>query len=127
MSPGNVFGAYSGCLEPLFLWKPFALGASQRAVKGDGIKDEGGRDKWTLQKYFEGLDLGRKQRESGMTKPVKQGSELCLLCGRMLHVTSSHSLIWKWQSVAPWFCMACKNALYFFNGSQHSNRVFCGL
>lgn len=93
MSPGKRFGAYSGGLEPRFLWKPLALGAGQRAVKGDGRKDEGGGDKWTPQEYFGGLGLGRGQCDSGMTKPVTLNR----------------------QSVAPWFCIAYRNALYFFN------------
>lgn len=118
MSPGKAFVAYSARLAPLFLWKPISVGAGRRAVKGDGRTDEGGGDKRILQEYFGGLGLGRKQRDSAMTKPRKEGSELRRLCGRTLHVTSSHSLIWNRQSVAPWFCMSRKNALYVLNGSK---------
>lgn len=39
------------------------------------------------EEYFAGLCLGKERAKSGVTKPMKQGSALCILCGGMLHRT----------------------------------------
>lgn len=40
-----------------------------------------------LEEYSEGLSLGKERDKSGVTKPLKQGSVLCILWGRMLNMT----------------------------------------
>lgn len=81
-----------------------------------------------LGEYFEGLSLGWERDKSSMTKPMKQGSVLCVLLSRMLNVTIvsfSHLGVGKLQPTC--FCRTYRLGMVFMWLKKIKRRLFCDL